>query len=269
MIFKGTLGTGGTISSLPTASASNAGWMYKVITAGTYAGQSAKVGDSFVCAKTGTSSYQWVYIPSGDEPEGTVTSVTISTNAPLSVDSSSPITTAGTRTITHNTASVTAGTYGSSSGNTTKVPKITVDAFGHVQGIVEDDVADRVLTLTPTVSLGGISKGVTKTYSYSDWLENLLCPYVAPVSYSIKTNLIANWYEKGVNQTVSTVTPTFTAGSRAINSATVGSASGGSDLYNGSSATSGTAFTLTTQSTFSTTTTIFSSISDGTTTLTA
>ena len=36
MIFKGTLGTGGTTSYLP--STHNAGWTYKVITAGTYAG---------------------------------------------------------------------------------------------------------------------------------------------------------------------------------------------------------------------------------------
>ena len=48
MIFKGSLGTGGTITSLPTASSSNEGFTYKVITAGTYAGQSADVGDTFI-----------------------------------------------------------------------------------------------------------------------------------------------------------------------------------------------------------------------------
>jgi hypothetical protein len=37
MVFKGSLGTGGTITSLPTASTSNTGYTYKVITAGTYA----------------------------------------------------------------------------------------------------------------------------------------------------------------------------------------------------------------------------------------
>ena len=62
MVFKGTLGTGGTITSLPTASSSNKGFTYKVITAGTYASQSAKVGDVFTSNAT-----EWVLIPSGDE----------------------------------------------------------------------------------------------------------------------------------------------------------------------------------------------------------
>lgn len=48
MIYKGTLGTGGTITALPTASSSNEGFTYKVITASTYASQSAKVGDVFI-----------------------------------------------------------------------------------------------------------------------------------------------------------------------------------------------------------------------------
>jgi len=57
MVFKGSLGTGGTITSLPTASTDNEGYTYKVITAGTYASQAAKVGDTFICAKTGTNTY--------------------------------------------------------------------------------------------------------------------------------------------------------------------------------------------------------------------
>lgn len=61
MVFKGTLGTGGTITTLPTASSSNEGFTYKVITAGTYASQSAKVGDVFV-----SNGSAWVLIPSGD-----------------------------------------------------------------------------------------------------------------------------------------------------------------------------------------------------------
>lgn len=48
MIFKGSLGTGGTITTLPSASSSNEGWTYTVITAGTYSGQAARVGDAFV-----------------------------------------------------------------------------------------------------------------------------------------------------------------------------------------------------------------------------
>ena len=66
MIFKGTLGTGGTIQTLPTASSSNEGYTYKVITAGTYASISAKVGDVFVSNAT-----EWVLIPAGDEDSDT------------------------------------------------------------------------------------------------------------------------------------------------------------------------------------------------------
>lgn len=66
MIFKGTLGVGGTIQSLPTASASNEGYTYKVIADGTYAEQTAKVGDVFT-----SNGSEWVLIPSGDEDTDT------------------------------------------------------------------------------------------------------------------------------------------------------------------------------------------------------
>ena len=61
MVYKGTLGTGGTITTLPTASSENIGDTYVVITAGTYASQSANIGDMFI--STGTD---WTYVPSGD-----------------------------------------------------------------------------------------------------------------------------------------------------------------------------------------------------------
>ena len=49
MVFRGSLGTNGTITSLPVDGTSNIGDTYKVITAGTYAGETAKVGDTFIC----------------------------------------------------------------------------------------------------------------------------------------------------------------------------------------------------------------------------
>lgn len=54
MIFKGTLGTGGTVTSLPNSH--EAGWTYKVITAGTYAGQVCEIGDMIVCITDGTAA---------------------------------------------------------------------------------------------------------------------------------------------------------------------------------------------------------------------
>lgn len=92
MVFKGSLGVGGTITALPTAESGNEGFTYKVITNGEYVGQTAKIGDLFI-----SDGSSWIYIPSADEPDGTVTSVGISVPTGLKVkDSTSPITTSGT-----------------------------------------------------------------------------------------------------------------------------------------------------------------------------
>lgn len=95
MIFKGSLGTGGTIQTLPAPSADNVGFVYKVITAGAYYGITAKPGDSFI-----SDGSDWILIPSGDEPEGTVMSVGLTVPTGLQV-SGSPITTSGTLAITY------------------------------------------------------------------------------------------------------------------------------------------------------------------------
>ena len=75
MIFKGTLGTGGTITTLPTASSQNEGFTYKVITDGTYASQDAKVGDVFI-----SNGSSWVLIPSGDTDSDTWREIKINGN---------------------------------------------------------------------------------------------------------------------------------------------------------------------------------------------
>ena len=124
MIFRGSLGTGGTITTLPVDGTASVGDTYKVITDGTYASQSAKVGDTFICDSKTSTANTWTLIPSGDEPSGTVTSVTIKATSPIAIDSSSAITTSGTRTISHANSGVTAGTYKS----------VTVNATGHVTG---------------------------------------------------------------------------------------------------------------------------------------
>lgn len=128
MVFIGSLGTGGTITTLPTASSSNKGYVYKVITAGTYASQSAKVGDTFI-----SDGSAWVLIPSGDEPSGTVTNVAVANGGGLTV-SGSPITTSGTITVGHSN-SVTAKSSSS-------LKKFTYDANGHVTGSSELSTAE-------------------------------------------------------------------------------------------------------------------------------
>ena len=55
MVFKGTIGTGGTVTQLPFVNYS-AGWTYRVITAGTYAGVVCEVGDLIIAIKDGPST---------------------------------------------------------------------------------------------------------------------------------------------------------------------------------------------------------------------
>jgi len=135
MIFKGSVGTDGTTASLPTTGLSTyEGWTYKVITDGTYGGVTAEVGDSLICNGT-----EWVLIPSGDEPSGTVTSVGVSstaTDSPLSV-TGSPITSSGTIDIEHAAGNTTTAKYGATAaksglGGTVNVPFIQADKYGHV-----------------------------------------------------------------------------------------------------------------------------------------
>lgn len=94
MQFKGSVGTGGTVTDLPAAAASNNGWVYVVITDGTYAGLVCKEGDEVI--SNGTA---WILIPSGDEPTGTVTSVGLTMPTGFTV-SNSPITSSGTLGVT-------------------------------------------------------------------------------------------------------------------------------------------------------------------------
>ena len=186
MVFKGSLGTGGTITALPVDGTASIGDTYKVITAGTYASKSAKVGDTFICLTKTSSANTWELIPSGDEPSGTVTSITIKGSSPITVDSESAITSSGTRTISHANSGVTAGTYKS----------VTVNATGHVTagsnpttlsgyGITDAKIDGGVITLgsntiTPITDISGkldksggaITGAITRSLASSGTIAN-------------------------------------------------------------------------------------------------
>ena len=152
MLFKGSLGTGGTITSLPAAAAGNTGYTYKVITAGTYASQAAKVGDVFV-----SDGSNWILIPSGDEPSGTVTSVGVSnaTNGGLTV-TSSPITTSGTISIGHTNVLTNAQT-------TQALYPIKIDKNGHISAY------GTAVTSLPASDVSAWAKAATKpTYNWGE-----------------------------------------------------------------------------------------------------
>lgn len=68
-IFKGTLGTGGTVTALPTTGYLR-GWTYKIITAGTHAGVVYELGDSIVAVADFDTAFQnsdWVPVHIADE----------------------------------------------------------------------------------------------------------------------------------------------------------------------------------------------------------
>ena len=163
-VFRGSLGTGGTITELPDASDDTLGDMYKVITAGTYQSIAAKVGDLFICGKpTGATSASWTLIPSGDEPAGTVTSISAGTS--LKTSTGGAITDSGT--ISH--------ADGAQSAFDAGVYKIGADSTGHVikgAGISVASNGAHTHTVSgsvtvPSVSSSSKSVGVTVTKNVS------------------------------------------------------------------------------------------------------
>ena len=86
LVFKGTLGTsanGATISALPNDH--KAGYTYKVVTAGNYAGKTCEVGDMIICVTDGTTANNnhWTVVQSNID--GAVTGPTSSTEAHVAV----------------------------------------------------------------------------------------------------------------------------------------------------------------------------------------
>lgn len=71
MVFKGTVGTGGTVTQLPTTH--SVGWTYRVITAGSYAGQTCEVGDLIICITDGTSANNAHWTVAQTNVDGAVT----------------------------------------------------------------------------------------------------------------------------------------------------------------------------------------------------
>lgn len=74
MVFKGTLGTSGTVTAVPTTGVVK-GDTYKIITAGTWAGSACKIGDLIIALSSGdieATATNWAYVPSGNENETTI-----------------------------------------------------------------------------------------------------------------------------------------------------------------------------------------------------
>lgn len=123
MIFKGTLGTGGTVTALPKTH--KTGWTYRVITAGTYAGQVCELGDLVIALvdRSGSDNAEADWTVAQTNIDGAIT------------QAGSGLTKSGT--VIKHTNSITAGTAQGSSGaisfgGTINIPKVTYDSTGHI-----------------------------------------------------------------------------------------------------------------------------------------
>lgn len=157
MVFKGTVGTSGTIewASLPAASSSNIGFTYKVITKHTTA-PVCEVGDTIISDGT-----NWVVIPSGDEPSGTVTSVAVSSPLVTDQTNSGPITTSGTISLADGYGD-TKNPYGSKTANYVLAAPNGSAGAPSFRPLVEADIPtlsayvkkDGTVTMTGNLNLG-------------------------------------------------------------------------------------------------------------------
>lgn len=138
MVFKGTIGTGGTVTALPTTY--KTGWTYRVITAGTYAGQKCEVGDLIIALvnRDGTGNLDSDWTVAQTNIDGAITNISATT--PITVSGSG-----ASRTIAHK-ASEAAGSYGEGSdktvafGDILSIPYISVDSTGHITGAEIDTI---------------------------------------------------------------------------------------------------------------------------------
>jgi hypothetical protein len=138
MVFKGTLGTGGTITSLP--STYKVGDTYRIVATGTYAGENCEVGDLIIAVNSRTTASTTVtnadWTVAQTNIDGAITNITLATNSGLSVSTSGT-----TRTIGHSNVLSDAGTASSSTsgtaafGGTIYIPKIKYDINGHITSV--------------------------------------------------------------------------------------------------------------------------------------
>lgn len=172
MVFRGTVGAQAdnpTITALPVDGTAKVGDTYKVITNGTYAGEAAEVGDTFICRTKTPAANTWVLIPSGDEPDGTVTSVGVaSTGTGLTITTSAaaggPIVDSGTITV-----GIESGYQFMTEEQATKVATIGTQAAVY-NSVTASDTAAATNSVVPA-RVGDTSKGEDAETLYIDFLN--------------------------------------------------------------------------------------------------
>ena len=221
-----------------------------------------------------TSKAVWSAITgaSGYGKTGTVTSVRVQATSPVQ----SSTNTAQTATLDTTISLVDAygdakNPYASKTKNYILAAPVSANGTPSFRALDSADLPTYSSNIGSTVAVGGIPKNSTFTNKpIIDLIDEMLHPYVAFTFSSIATTAASGTFEYGTTKSITKVKPTFTLGSKNINSVKIGTTSGGTDLYTGSSATNNTDITLT--NTYSwdglSNKTIYCTLSDGTTTTT-
>ena len=137
MIIKGTIGTSGTVTSLPTTY--KTGWTYRVVTAGTYAGQVCEIGDLIVALvdRSGSGNVDSDWCVAQTNINGAITGIK-SGDAYIATSQSGSVVTITHKDVTRtNTTSTASPSHG---GTFTAVKTVTSDAKGHVTGVDTETV---------------------------------------------------------------------------------------------------------------------------------
>ena len=137
LIFKGTLGTSGTITALPTTY--KTGWTYRVITVGTYAGQVCEIGDLIVALvdRSGSGNLDADWCVAQTNINGAITGIKSGDAYITTSQSGSVVTITHTDVTRTNTTSTSKPTHG---GTFTAVKSVLSDSKGHVTSVDTETV---------------------------------------------------------------------------------------------------------------------------------
>lgn len=197
MVFKGVVGTGTGMISLPTTPR-EAGWVYRIGTAGTYAGATCEVGDMIVCVKDVASG--------GTTANSDFAIIQANVNGPLYK---------GNNSLTDNAFLVADGTAGQVKSIT--LTEQTIQTVSSFSGGSAASLTTSTYTITPFGSGGTNPSLTTSTYT----INNPTVTSGSAASLTTSTYTINNPTVTGgsaASLTTSTYTinnPTITAGSSA------------------------------------------------------
>ncbi len=165
MIVKGTIGTNGTVTALPTTY--KTGWTYRVTGAGTYAGQVCEIGDLIIALvdRNGSGNTNSDWCVAQTNINGAITGVK-SGDAYIQASQTGSVVTITHKDVTAtNTTSSVSPAHG---GKFTAVKSVARDTKGHITGVDTETVTLPAAYTLPTASstvLGGIKTGTNITNS--------------------------------------------------------------------------------------------------------